>query len=80
MTLFQLKNILQKYLMSPTIENIDILEIVCNIRVMHITYSVTGSSGLEGGMESDTAVAVRHREVPGDLTRSSTYNKINRNM
>lgn len=26
-------------------------------------------------MESDMVVAVRHRDVPGDLTRSSTCNK-----
>lgn len=28
-------------------------------------------------MESDMVVAVRHRDVPGDLTRSSTCNKTN---
>lgn len=44
---------------------------------IHITYSVTGSSGLEGEIESDMVVAVRHRDVPGDLTRSSTCNKTN---
>lgn len=42
------------------------------------TYSVTGSSGLEGEMESDMVAAVRHRDVPGDLTRSSTCNKTKR--
>lgn len=45
---------------------------------IYVTYSVTGSSGLEGEMESDMVVAVRHRDVPGDLTRSSTCNKISR--
>lgn len=44
---------------------------------IYITYSVTGSSGLEGEMESDMVVALRHRDVPGDLTRSSTCNKTN---
>lgn len=48
----------------------------CTCAYISLTYSVTGSSGLEGEMESDM-VAVRHRDVPGDLTRSSTCNKTN---